>query len=98
MRGTKPGAALAALLVALPLAAASCSSTTAVNLSVVLGGDVVAQAARLATLRLHVEGDKVPFDQSISIAGKFGGGRETLQYLPGVSAGTLAFTVTILDA
>jgi hypothetical protein len=77
--------------------AAGCSSTTAVDLTVQLGGDVAARTADLATLALHVDGDTTPFDRTLAVAGKFGSGKETLQYLPGVQSGELTFGVTLAD-
>ncbi|HEY2748381.1 MAG TPA: hypothetical protein VGL86_27345, partial [Polyangia bacterium] len=38
-----------------------------------------------------------PFDRTLSVAGKFGGGHETLEYLPRVTSGTLTFIVTLAD-
>jgi hypothetical protein len=86
----------AALLTALVLAG-GCSSTTAVNLTVELGGDVAARASELATLVLHVDGDLAPFDRTLTVAGKFGSGKETIEYRPSVSSGTLGFIVTLAD-
>jgi len=76
---------------------AGCSSATAVNLTIQLGGDVAARQSELATLGLHVDGDIAPFDRNVDVHGKFGSGRETLQYLPKVKSGTLDFTVTLSD-
>src|SRR6185369_10572780 len=73
------------------------SSATAVNLTIQLGGDVAARQSELATLGLHVDGDIAPFDRNVDVHGKFGSGRETLQYLPKVKSGTLDFTVTLSD-
>jgi hypothetical protein len=77
---------------------AGCSSRTAVDLTIALGGDVAAHAAEIASMTLHVDGDAAPFDRTIDVSGKFGGGSETVQYIPQVTSGTLGFTVTILDA
>lgn len=86
----------AAALAAVALAA-GCSSKTAVDLTIALGADVGVGVAQLATLALHVDGDAAPFDRTLDIHGKFARGPETLQYLPGVSNGTLTFTVTLAD-
>src|SRR6185312_10997159 len=90
-----------ALALGVVLAAAAlggCSSTTAVDLTVALGGDVAAHTAELSTLALHVDGDVAPFDRTLDVAGKFGSGRETLEYVPKVGSGTLTFTITLADA
>jgi hypothetical protein len=92
MRAASLGVALAGAF-----AAAGCSTTTAVDLTIVLGGDVAAHVSELNRLDLHVDGDKTPFDQRIDVRGKFGSGRETLQYLPGVRSGMLTFTITLSD-
>ncbi|HEX6837488.1 MAG TPA: hypothetical protein VF334_13000 [Polyangia bacterium] len=89
--------ARAAVALAAAALAAGCSSATAVDVTIQLGGDVAAHASELATLALHVDGDATPFDRTLDVHGKFGSGKETLQYLPGVTAGTLAFTVTLAD-
>lgn len=80
------------------VALGGCSSATAVDLTVTLGGDVAAHTAELSTLALHVDGDVAPFDRTLDVAGKFGGGRETIEYVPKVGSGTLTFTITLADA
>ena len=87
-----------AALAACAVLAVGCSSTTAVDLTLTLAGDVAAHTGELSTLALHVDGDAAPFDRTLPIAGKFGGGHETLQYLPHATSGTLTFTVTLADA
>ncbi|MGZ3438411.1 MAG: hypothetical protein ACXVDD_02800 [Polyangia bacterium] len=85
----------AALLLALFVG--GCSSVTAIDLTIQLGGDVAARSADLSTLALHVEGDSTPFDRTLAVAGKFGSGKETLEYLPGIKSGDLTFAVTLAD-
>jgi serine/threonine protein kinase, bacterial len=78
--------------------AAGCSSGTSVDLTIQLAGDVAARAGEIASMELHVDGDAAPFARTLDVRGKFGSGRETLRYRPGVSSGTLTFNVTLRDA
>jgi hypothetical protein len=89
---------IACSLAAAAALAAGCSSATAVDVTLTLAGDVAGHAAELRKLDLHVDGDQAPFDKQLDISGKFASGRETLEYLPRTSSGTLAFDVVLSDA
>jgi hypothetical protein len=85
-------------LIILAALCVGCSHGTAVDLTVQLGGDLVGRGSEITALQLMVDGDSTAFDKTVPLVNRFKNGKETLQYLPGRSSGTLTFTVTLSNA
>ncbi len=77
------------------LAVAGCGGSAndgyAVDLTIVADGSV--DVAKVASITLSVTGAETFTSPVISVVGKFGAGRATLRYQPGVPSGTLNFAV-----